>query len=218
MIALWILGILALLVAAVLLLRLGVQISFGPELHVAVRIGPVRMVLFPKEKEKKKAKKEIPEKKETSEKKKPKEKVKFTFDDVKSAFPILFEALKKALGKIRRRMRVDPLRISVCFGGEDPSKVAQMYGWANTVMWTAMPQLEQLIHIPHPHIHLEVDYNCFATRAEGEVGVSFRVGDLLSIGLTLLVPALKWYLAWKKEKQPTPAKKVKGEEKVKDNS
>ena len=218
MIALWILGILALLVAAVLLLRVGVRVSFGRELRVVVQVGPVRVVLLPKEKEKKKAKKETPKKKETSSKKKPKEKGKFTFDDVKSAFPVFFEALKKALGKIRRRMRVDPMEISVCFAGEDPAKVAQMYGWANTVMWTAMPQLEQLIHIPHPHIHLEVDYNRFTTQAEGNVGISFRVGDLLSIGLTLLVPALKWYLAWKKEKRPDGGKRVKAEENVKDNS
>jgi len=218
MIALWILGVLALLVVAVLLLRVGVQLSFGDELHIVVRVGPVRTVLYPPKEKKEKTQKKKAEKKTEGAEKKAKEKLNITFSEVKSAFPVFFEALKKALGKIHRRMCVDPLRISVCFGGEDPSQVAQVYGWANTVMWTAMPQLERLVRIPDPHIHLEVDYNRFSTRAEGEVGVSFRVGDLISIALTLLVPALKWYLAWKKEKRLTAEQKVAAEETRKENS
>ena len=63
-------------------------------------------------------------------------------------------------------MRVDPLEASVIFGHSDPVKVAQMYGWANTAVWSMMPQLEELIHIPHPHIHLGVDYDAFTTKAE----------------------------------------------------
>ena len=126
----------------------------------------------------------------------------FTFDDVRSAAPVLFETLQKALRKIRRRMRVDPLDISITFAGDDPAKVAEMYGWANTAMWTMMPPLEQLIHIPDPHIHLGVDYNSFRMTAEGRVGVKFRVGDLIIIGLTLAVPLLKWYLSWRRKAVP----------------
>ena len=98
-------------------------------------------------------------------------------------------------------MRVAPLRVSVIFGGDDPSRVAEMYGWANVTLWTAMPPLEELIHIVDPHIHLGVDYNRFSTEAEGEVGVRFRVIDLLIIALTFGIPALKWYLQWQKKAQ-----------------
>ena len=112
------------------------------------------------------------------------------------------ETLQKALRKIRRRMRVDPLDISITFAGDDPAKVAEMYGWANTAMWTMMPPLEQLIHIPDPHIHLGVDYNSIRMTAEGRVGVKFRVGDLIIIGLTLAVPLLKWYLSWRRKAVP----------------
>ena len=65
-----------------------------------------------------------------------------------------------------------------------------------------MPPLEQLIHIPDPHIHLGVDYNSFRMTAEGRVGVKFRVGDLIIIGLTLAVPLLKWYLSWRRKAVP----------------
>lgn len=207
MLTLWILGILALLVVVILLLRVGVRISFGREMHITAKVGAVQIVILPKEKkaEKPKKKKQKAEKKKEPGVKKEKQKRKFTFEEVKSAAPVLFEALKKALGKIRRRMRVDPLKVSICFGGEDPSQVAQVYGWANTAMWTVMPQLERLIHIPHPYIHMEVDYNSFSTRAEGEVGISFRIGDLLGIAFALAIPMLKWYLAWQKSRKQAAA-------------
>ncbi len=206
MTALWILGIVLVLLAAVLLLRVGVQAAFGQELRLTVKIGPAAIVILPRQEKKEKPQKAKPKEKKKKESAAEKKKPKFTFGDVREAFPILFGALKKTLGKIRRRMRIDPLRVSVTFGGDDPARVAEMHGWANTAMWTAMPTLEELIHIPDPHIHLGVDYNRFSTCAEGEVGVRLRVIDLLVIALTFGVPALKWYLKWQK-KQPETEKK-----------
>ena len=203
MIGWYILGGIVLLLLIIWLLPVGVEIAFGQELRVTVKIGPKKLVLLPKPDRAKKEKKEKKKKKKAAAEQKPakKKKVPFTFADIRSAVPVLFEALTKALGKIRRRMRVDPLDICVIFAGDDPAKVAEMYGWANTAMWTMMPQLERLIHIPDPHIHLGVDYESFRLQAEGRVGVRFRVGDLIIIVLTLSVPVLKWYLNWRREVQ-----------------
>lgn len=205
------LGVLALLLA-VWLLRVGVQIAFGQELRVTLVIGPKKIALLPKPEKKKKTKKKAPDKSarpaEKAEKK-GKKKLPFTFDDVRSVVPVAFDALQKALGKIRRRMRVDPLTISISFGGEDPVKVAQMYGWADMAVWTMMPPLEQLLHIPNPHIHLETDYNSLRVRAEGRVGVKFRVGDLIVIGVTMALPLLRWYLDWRKKRPGQAGEKRK---------
>ena len=96
-------------------------------------------------------------------------------------------------------MRIDPLRLSVVFAGEDPAAVAQTYGWASSAMWTLMPQLERLLKIPDPHIHLGTDFGAARTRIEGEAGVAFRIGDLLIIGLGFGIPLLKWLRKRKKE-------------------
>lgn len=203
MVGWYILGGILLLLVVVWLLRVGVDVRFGDELRVAVKIGPAKITVLPQQEKKKKPKKEKPQKEKKTEKKpaekKEKKKSPFTFSDIRSAVPVLFEALKKALGKIRRRMRIDPLDVCVIFAGDDPAKVAEMYGWANSAMWTMMPQLERLLQIPDPHIHLGVDYERYDLHAEGRVGVTFRVGDLIVIGLTLAVPVLKWYLGWRKE-------------------
>ena len=205
MIGWYILGGIVLLLVIVWLLRVSVEIVFGQELRVTVKIGPKKLTLLPKPEKKEKAgkeKKKKPEPPAAAEGKKEKKKFLFTFEDIRSALPVVFEALKKALGKIRRRMVVDPLDVSVTFAGDDPAKVAEMYGWAGTAVWTVMPQLESLLHIPDPHIHLGVDYDTFRMRAEGRVGVKFRVGDLIVIVLTLALPVLKWYMAWRKKNAP----------------
>ena len=96
-------------------------------------------------------------------------------------------------------MRIDPLRMSVVFAGEDPAAVAQTDGWASRAMWTLMPQLERLLKIPDPHIHLGTDFGAARTQIEGEAGITFRIGDLLIIGLGFGIPLLKWLRKRKKE-------------------
>ena len=203
MIGWYIFGGIVLLLVILLLLWVRVQIEFGQTLCIMVQIGPKKLTLLPKpeksEKKQKKQKKQPSDEQKKSVQPKEKKKFPFTFEDIRSALPVVFEALKKALRKIRRRMRVDPLEMSVVFGHNDPAKVAQMYGWANTAVWSMMPQLEELIHIPRPHIHLGVDYNTFETKAEGRVGVKLRIGALIVIVLTLAIPVMKWYLAWRKK-------------------
>ena len=175
MVALWILGILLLLIILLLLLRVGVRIRFGDELCVTATAGPIRLQLVPKPE---KEKKEKP-KKETAS-----------------------GAKKEGLRRTRQRLRIDPMQLSVCFGGDDPARVAETYGWANVAMWTVMPEVEKLTRMPDPRIHLETDFNAAETRVSGEVGLSFRIGDLVSIGIAFAGPALKWFRAFRKAQKP----------------
>ncbi len=78
------------------------------------------------------------------------------------------------------------------FAGEDPADTAQTYGYANAALWVVMPELEELFHIPKPSICLSMDFDRTETRAEGTVGVSLRVCDLIAIALTLALPVGKW--------------------------
>ena len=184
MAALWILGILLALIVAALFLRVGVRIAFGQELRVTAAAGPVRIQIVPSPPKKPKNEKKPKEKKDASEKQKtpPRE--------------------KRKLRKTRQRLRIDPMRVSVILGGEEnPAASAETYGWISAAVWTFMPRLEELMRIPDPYIHLDVDYNARETRAEGEIGLSFQIRDLFAIGFAFGIPALKWLLRWKKEKK-----------------
>lgn len=218
MVVLWILGILLALILLILFLRVGVHVSFGEQLKVDAFVGPVKIGILPKKektKKREKPKKEKPkkEKKKSAEDEKPKEKKKLglTFDDVRSAIPAFFDAIKSTLRKTRMRMRIDPMRLSLTFGGDDPAKVSEMYGWASTAMWTLMPQLENVIRIPNPSIHLDVDFQAASTKAEGEAGISFQIRDFFAIGFAGARPALKWFLAFKKAKKLRDAEQNKNQ-------
>ncbi len=198
MVALWILGILFVLLILLGILRVSVFCSFGEELHLTLRIGPQKITILPKPEKTKKAK---PKKKkattEESEKSK-KKKLKLTFQDVRSGIPTLFESLKRGLRRTRRSLVIDTMELSIVFGGNDPAKIAQMYGWAETAVWTMMPQLERLVRIKDPYIHLDVDYNAPATKAEGKISVGLRIGHILTIGGAFGLPLVKWLLQVKK--------------------
>lgn len=222
MVALWILGILLLLILVLLLLRVGVRLQFGEELRVTAIAGPIRLQLVPEPEKKKtdKPKKEkAPKKKKekTPEDGEKKKSLDLTFHDIRSALPALWESLKRGLRKTRQRLRIDPMHLSVCFGGDDPAQVAELYGWANTAMWTVMPEMERLTRMPDPRIHLETDFTASETHISGEVGLSFRVGDLLAIGFAFAGPALRWYRAFRKEKSEQE-KKAAREKKPPENT
>lgn len=222
MVALWILGILLLLILVLLLLRVGVRLQFGEELRVTAIAGPIRLQLVPEPEKKKpdKPKKEkAPKKKKekTPEDGEKKKSLGLTVHDIRSALPALWESLKRGLRRTRQRLRIDPMRLSVCFGGDDPAQVAELYGWANTAMWTVMPEMERLTRMPDPRIHLETDFTATETHISGEVGLSFRIGDLLAIGFAFAGPALRWYKGFRKEKS-VQEKKAAREKKPPENT
>ena len=204
MVALWILGILLALILLVLFLRVGVRIAFGDELRVTAVAGPLRLQIVPRPQRKPKKEKKPKEKSEKKPQEAPQEKKKLglTPGDIRSALPYLWQSLKGALRKTRQRLRVDPLRLSLVLGGEpDPAASAETYGWISAAVWTFMPRLEELMRIPDPYIHLDVDYSAAETRAEGEVGLSFQIRDLFAIGFAFGIPVLKCLLRWRKEKK-----------------
>ena len=198
MVVLWILGALLALLLVLMLLRVGVRLSFGGgKTRLAVKIGFHSRQILPGKGKPPEKKKE--EKKEPAERKKTA--VKPTFAEVRAAAPTLFEALKKGLRRTRRAVRIDPMYLSVTLAGEDPARVAQMYGWAEGAVWTLMPRLEELVRMPDPRIHLDVDYQEKQCRAEGEIGLSLRVGEGVLIALTFGIPLLRWYKALRKSRE-----------------
>lgn len=198
MTALWIVGILLAIFLAVQLSRVGVRLAFGEECRVMLRLGPIRMQVVPKkETAKKKPKKDKATKKK---KEKPKKEMpKITARAVLDSLPELWRILKKGLRMTFHRVRVAPMDISAVIGGDDPADTALLYGRLSAAMYTAMPMLQELVHMPDPHIHLEPELQGGETRISGEVGVSFLIWDLTAIGFACGVPLIKWLLRLRKQ-------------------
>ena len=215
MIWLWILGILAALILLLCLTRVGARAELRRDgVTLDAKIGPFHIRILPaKEKPEKKKKPEKKAKKpEKAGEEKPKKSLpKIALADIKDAVHTLAPPLKRALGRTRRGIRVQPLRLLVTVGGsEDPAAAAELYGYLHAGVWTAMPVLEQLLVIPDPYIHVGIDFNAPQTAVEGELGVSIRIGTLLAVGLGIGIPALRWFLRFRK-KQPPKAEKETAE-------
>lgn len=213
MIWLWILGILIVLAVLIARTRVGIRVRFGQApLRAVLTIGPFRVPLAgeeeqPPQKPPKKAKK-AQKKTEKSPKKDVKPRFpQVTAADVREAVRTLWPPLKKALSRTRRSVRLDPLTVSVTIGAaEDPAAGAEAYGWASGALFNVMPALEELVRVPGPGVHIGLDFDSAATRAEGEIGVSIRIGTLISVALGVGVPALRWLTDLKKKQQTAPPK------------
>ena len=122
----------------------------------------------------------------------------------------MFSALHAALRRVCRRLRIDPMEVTVVFGGADPADVAEAYGIANAVVFSLMPKAEEIFYLPEPAIHLRMDYGAAATRCEGKVGISGRICDAFAILFALAAPLIKWFLRLKKAhaNDPKPAEKT----------
>jgi len=207
---LWILLVLALLIVLLCLTRVGVWAAFGGKgVFLDARIGPLRLHILPAKPQKsKKPKPEKKQKKTKPPKERPapeKRKPDITLEDIRDALHSLLPPLGRALRRMGRGIQIRPLRLSVVLGGrEDPAAAAQLYGELQAAVWTGMPLLERLADVREPYIHTDVDFCAGAAAVEGEAGVTLRIGTLLAMGFGVGVPALKWFLRWRKRSRSRP--------------
>ena len=200
MLVLWILGILAAVLVLVCLLRGGIQVTLGREgAQAEVRFSLFHLRVYPGKESLPKAEEQAEAAATDSKRAVERRLPAIRPQDLLDAGRTLWPPLKRALARTRRGIRIRPLELSVTLGGaEDPAQTGQLYGGLCAALWTGMPVLESLVDIRDPQIHLEVDYSQAETRMEGSVGVSLRVGTLAAVALGVAVPALRWFLRWRK--------------------
>lgn len=192
-----ILGVLTLIIILLLCLRVSVQADFGEELRVVACIGSIRMQLVPMPEKKRQTEKQPPSPdsgaaKGKKQRKKPD--LHLTGADIRGALSALWQGMQRALRRMGHHIRIDPMRLSIVFGHENPVNTAQWYGWVNAAVWTVMPRLEELTQLPDPRIHMEMDFEAVKTEVSGSVGVRCTIGGLLAVGLGAAGPLLRFAL------------------------
>lgn len=202
----------AALVTLLCLTRVGVWGAYDREktLRLSLRVGWLKIRLLPGKKKKTPAKSKKKKESKKPKKKEPdeaaKKKLSFTREDIEDALRTLLPALGRALGRTRRGLRIRPLRLWLALGGqEDPAASAQLRGRIEAAVWGGMPRLERLLDIRDVSIHTEVDFESPAPVIEAEAGLTFRIGTLLALGFGLAVPALRWFLRFRKRAKNRPA-------------
>ena len=169
------LGILVLLMC----LPLGISgIYDGSGAQVRLILGPIRLLLYPGKG--KKEKKEKPAPKE--QKKGPSRSATKQKGGSLGDFIPLARRVLDFLEDLRKKLRVDLLRVHVTMAGGDPCDLAVNYGKTMTALAALDPQLERFLTIRKKDVWVGVDFEGDKTLVYARMDLTISLGRILSLG------------------------------------
>ena len=203
-----ILGVLVLLITLILLTPVGADFGYEQgRLHASLKLGWIKLRLFPRKKEpdsdtpqppkkkKKKKKQEKPkeEKPEQEEKPKQKRKLDITLDEIFG----LLKAVLDGVGHFGKRLRIDRFVLHLVVAGYDPYNVAMTYGKVNALLSAFAPACTKL-DTSNSDVWTAVDFTTEWPQIEFGMGLSFRIGVLFGVVGRIAVGAIKVLLQRRK--------------------
>ena len=189
---LFILALVAVGLVLLSLIRVGVWVTYGPEgPTLRIKVGPVKLSLFPPKEKKRKAK---PEKPEQLQKKGE------LLPLVRRALPTVAEAA----GRLKRKVRLDRVYLDVAVGAGNPAGAALAFGGVNAALGMIWPLVEQNFNVKDRRIRTQVDFSAPHTTVWADVAATLTVGQWVALALWL-APKLPWILGGEQRKQQKQA-------------
>ncbi len=143
-----------------------------------VRIGPVRITVYPvKEKKEKIKKKKEPKESEENLPSKPGGSLVM----LKKYLPMLTDTA----GRLCRKIQVDRLYLDLIAAANDPASAAMGYGYANAAVGMILPLLENNFTIKDRRIRTAVDFTLPKPTVYLYAALSLTIGQAVSLGLRL---------------------------------
>lgn len=192
-----ILGIIVLVLAALALLPLGVRVRYdedGP--LVWAKLWLIRLRLFPK---KDKQKKKPWEKKPKESEAPPEEQAKKkggALDTVRAALPLV----KPALQGIKKRLTIRELELHVTWAAADPADAAIGYGRAQAALGGLWALIDQNFRVKKSRLGCSVDFDQTAPTVYADATLTMRLGQVITLGIPLLVKFMSNVSRIKREK------------------
>ena len=192
----WVGGILCLLIL-LLCLRVRLRLSFDEGgFHLDAGFGPVWILHLPKE-----SKDEAEQNAQSRKKGKAGRKKRETQEETakkggKAAlFRSLLPIITEALGKLRRKLRIDELTFWYLSACDDPAKAAMAFGAASAALGLLLPPLERFLDIRRRDVRTAVSF----TETEATVYVRLRLSlslwGIVYIGVPAGLAFMKAYQA-----------------------
>ena len=189
---------LAVLLALLGQVRVGVGGEYGPSGPRAwLRVGPARIVLWPRKGKKAQARKDQAPKKEKhpagGEKGRPLDTLRTGLDYLRALLPVALEAA----GQFRRRLQVDELFLEARVGADDPADAAAAYGYASFALGALWGPLNEAFRIKDGTIRVLPDLEGRRAGLEGRVSLSLTLAQLTRLGLYFGSKGLRAFLTVK---------------------
>ena len=203
----WLIALAILVLLAIL--PLGASVLYDEDgLRVRIVAGPLKIQVFPL---KKKPKKDKPQKKSPKKAKKPKKAA--PVGEQREPFPkpktggswTDFLPLAKValdfLNDLRRKLRVDHLKLHLTMAGDDPCDLAVNYGRMNASLAALIAQLERFLVIKKRDVHIDCDFAASETVILARLDLTITLGRILSIAAVCGVRAFATFLKIKKQRE-----------------
>ena len=186
------------------ILPLGASVLYDAEgVRVRVVAGPLKLQVFPLKKKPKKDKPQKEKKKKPVHEPgepgapKPKEKKGGSWKDF---LPLVRVALD-LLNDLRRKLRVDHLKLHLTMAADDPCDLAMNYGRMNAALAGLLSQLERFLVIKKRDVHVDCDFTASETVILARLDLTITLGRILSIAVVYGIRALMTYLKIKKQRE-----------------
>lgn len=194
---------LAVLLAVLLVLflisrvRIGARAEYSEDGAAAwVKAGPLSFQVWPVKAEKGKKRERAKKAKPPAEK--AKEKPGGSFGLLRRLLPLVAEAA----GRLRRKVRVDELRLDFTAAAPDaPAAAALSFGWANSAIGMIWPLLEHNFHIRSHRIRTGVDFQRAAPAVYLYVEASLNVGQAIELAVILFWKFFRVYQTYREEEK-----------------
>ena len=189
------------------ILPLGASVLYdadGPRVRIVA--GPVKIQVFPMKKKPKKdkPKKEKPKKEQKKpaqageeQKPFPKPKTGGSWTD----FLPLVQVVLDLLNDLRRKLRVNELKLHLTLAGDDPCDLAVNYGRMNASLAALIAQLERVLVIQKRDVHVDCDFTASETVILARLDLTITLGRILSIAVRHGVRGLMTFLKIKKQRE-----------------
>lgn len=177
------------------LIRVGARVRYGEAgLSVLVLAGPVKIGVLPAKPKKKKPKdKKKPGKEKKSEKEEEPKGKKPKPEDRPGTLSRLMQLLPvvgQACGALKRKIRIDELKLELVWGGSDPAAVALGYGRANAALGMLWPIFDNNFKVKRHSFQIGMDYERTQPAVELEAAATFTVGQIIALAAHYGVKAL----------------------------
>ena len=180
------------------LIRVGGRVRYGEAgLFVFVLAGPLKIQVLPgKPKEEKPKEEKKPKKEEKPKEKKPKS------EDRPGALSRLMQLLPvvgQVCGALKRKIRIDDLKLDLIWGGSDPAAVAIGYGQANAALGMLWPLIDNNFKVKRHSFQIGMDYERTQPMVELEAALTYTIGQIVALGVRYGVKAL---IIWVRSGRP----------------
>ena len=188
--ALFILGIVLLVLVLLSFVRLGAQVEYAASgVTVRVKTGPFLLTVFPRRGNGTKAGSARKKRKKNGAAAKEPAPKGGSVALVKKFLPLIAEAA----GRMKRKIRIDVLRLDLTVAAADPAAAAMAFGGANAFLGMIWPLIEQNFNVQQRCIRTRVDFQAQRPTVVLFAQLTLSIGTALHMGIRLTVRFLRLF-------------------------